>query len=79
MNNIAKNIAISLVIMLVLSTVFNQFTGQNKQDGEMAYSQFMQEVKKGQIASVSVEGRVIHGITQDKKEFTTYLLTWLFW
>ena len=72
MNNIAKSIAIWLVVALVMMTVFNQFTGQSKADNQIVYSQFMQEVKDGKIASVSVEGRVISGETQNKEKFTTY-------
>ncbi len=72
MNNIAKSIAIWLVVALVLMTVFQQFTGQGKQDSQVKYSQFMQEVKDGRIASVQIDGRVVRGKTQDGKEFSTY-------
>ncbi len=72
MNNIAKSIAIWLVVALVLMTVFNQFSGQGKADSQVKYSQFMQEVKDGRIASVQIDGRVVRGKTQDGKEFSTY-------
>ncbi len=72
MNNIAKSIAIWLVVALVLMTVFQQFTGQGKQDSQVKYSQFMQQVKDGSIASVQIDGRVVRGKTQDGKEFSTY-------
>lgn len=72
MNNIAKSIAIWLVVALVLMTVFNQFSGQGKADSQVKYSQFMQEVKDGRIASVQIDGRVVRGKTQEGKEFSTY-------
>ena len=72
MNNIAKSIAIWLVVALVMMTVFNQFTGQSKADNQIVYSQFMQEVKDGRIASVQIDGHVVRGKTQDGKEFSTY-------
>lgn len=72
MNNIAKSIAIWLVVALVLMTVFNQFSGQSKADNQVKYSQFMQEVKDGRVASVQIDGRIVHGKTQDGKEFSTY-------
>jgi cell division protease FtsH len=72
LNNIAKSIAIWLVVALVLMTVFNQFSGQGKADSQVKYSQFMQEVKDGRIASVQIDGRVVRGKTQDGKEFSTY-------
>jgi len=71
-NNIAKSIAIWLAVALVLMMVFNQFGASNKADSQMVYSQFMQEVKDGRIAKVQIDGRVVHGKTQDGKEFSTY-------
>ncbi|MGQ0442437.1 MAG: ATP-dependent zinc metalloprotease FtsH [Methylophilaceae bacterium] len=72
MNNIVKSIAIWIAVGLVLMTVFNQFGGAKKADSQMVYSQFMQEVKDGRIAKVQIDGRVVHGKTQDGKEFSTY-------
>jgi cell division protease FtsH len=72
LNNIAKSIAIWLVVALVLMTVFNQFTGQSKADNQIVYSQFMQEVKDGRVASVQIDGHVVRGKTQEGKEFSTY-------
>jgi len=71
-NNIAKNIAIWIAIALILMTLFNQFGAGSKAETQMVYSQFMQEVKEGRIAKVQIDGRVVHGKTQDGKEFSTY-------
>ena len=49
MNNIAKNIAIWIAIALVLMTVFQQFGSTNKASSQIVYSQFMENVKKGQV------------------------------
>jgi cell division protease FtsH len=72
LNNIAKSIAIWLLVALVLMTVFNQFTGKSKADSSISYSQFMQEAKDGRVASVEIDGHVVRGKTQDGKEFNTY-------
>ncbi len=72
MNNIAKSIAIWLVVALVLMTVFNQFSGQGKAETQLKYSDFMQQVKDGRVASAQIDGRVVHGKMQDGKEFSTY-------
>ena len=72
MNNIAKSIAIWLAVALVLVTLVSQFTNQNKADNQIVYSQFMQQVKDGRVASVQIEGRTVHGKSQDGKEFSTY-------
>jgi cell division protease FtsH len=72
LNNIAKSIAIWLVVALVLMTVFNQFAGKSKSETSVPYSQFMQEAKDGRVASVEIDGHVVRGKTQDNKEFSTY-------
>ncbi len=72
MNNIAKSIAIWLVVALVLMTVFNQFSGQSKTDLQIKYSDFMQQVKDGRIATAQIDGRVVRGKMQDGKDYSTY-------
>ena len=72
MNNIVKNIAIWIIIAVVLMTVFNQFAGKSGADTQMVYSQFINEVKQGHIAKVTIEGRVLHGETSDGKKFNSY-------
>ena len=57
MNNMLKNLVIWLVIGLVLMTVFNQFNTRQAAQAPMEYSQFMEEVKQGRIAKVTIEGR----------------------
>ena len=75
MNNMFKNIAIWLVVALVLMTVFNQFNSHQETQTQMDYSQFISEVKQGQIAKVVVENHVIKGIQSDGKHFSTYAPT----
>lgn len=72
MNNIAKNIAIWIAIALVLMTVFQQFGNPEKASNKMVYSQFMGEVKKGNIAKVQIDGRNVRGTTIDNQKFSTY-------
>jgi len=72
LNNLIKNVAIWLVIALVLMTVFNQFSTRQAAQSPMDYSAFIEEVKEGKVAKVTIEGRVIKGIKTDNKRFTTY-------
>ena len=72
MNNLIKNVAIWLVIALVLMTVFNQFSARQQQTTSMEYSQFIDEVKQGNVAKVTIEGRVLKGVRNDGRKFTTY-------
>ncbi len=72
MNNMFKNIAIWLVVALVLMTVFNQFSNHQTTQTQMDYSQFIDEVKQGQVAKVVIENHIIKGIKTDGKRFSTY-------
>jgi len=72
LNNLMKNIAVWLVIALVLMMVFNQFGQRQAVQAPLEYSQFLEEVKQGQIAKVSIEGHVLKGVRSDGKRFTTY-------
>ena len=72
MNNIFKNIAIWLAIAMVLLAIFNISGVKNGADSQIVYSQFIQQVKSGQIAKVQIDGRVLHGTTQDGKKFNTF-------
>jgi len=71
LNNIVKNIAIWVIIAVILMTVFNQFSGKNA-DNQIVYSQFINEVKEGRVAKVTIEGRTLRGETNDGKKFNSY-------
>ena len=72
MNNMFKNLAIWLVIGLVLMTVFNQFNTRQVAQGSIEYSQFIEEVKQGNITKVVMEGRTLKATTTDGKRITSY-------
>ncbi|WP_295357429.1 ATP-dependent zinc metalloprotease FtsH [Accumulibacter sp.] len=72
MNNMFKNLAVWLVIGLVLMTVFNQFNHRQVAQQSMEYSQFIEEVGKGNIAKVVIEGRVLKATTTDGRKLTSY-------
>ncbi len=67
-----KNLAVWLVIGLVLMTVFNQFNSRQVTQASMEYSQFMDEVGRGSITKVVIEGRVLKATTADGRKLTTY-------
>jgi cell division protease FtsH len=72
LNNIVKNIAVWLIVALVLMTVFNQFGPKTASEGQVVYSQFIDQVKQGEIAKVTIDGRVLRGETNDGRKFNTY-------
>jgi cell division protease FtsH len=53
-------------------TVFNQFGAKSAADGQVVYSQFIDDVKQGRVAKVTIDGHVLRGITNDGKKFNTY-------
>jgi cell division protease FtsH len=73
MNNMFKSIGIWLVVGLVLMTVFKQVS-QTQQSSKVPidYSQFLEEVRQGQIAKVTIEGRTLKAVTIDGKSVTSY-------
>ncbi|MEW6679335.1 MAG: ATP-dependent zinc metalloprotease FtsH [Pseudomonadota bacterium] len=73
MNNLFKNVAIWLVIALVLMTVFNQFNARpGAAQTQVDYSTFIAEVQSGQVAKVTIDGRVLRGVRTDGRRFTSY-------
>jgi cell division protease FtsH len=69
-----KSIAIWLVVAVVLMTVFNQFNSRQQlaSQSHLDYSQFLDEVKKGQISKVVIEGRTLNATTTEGKRVSTY-------
>jgi len=72
LNNMLKNLVIWLVIGLVLMTVFNQFNTRQAARSPLEYSQFLEEVKAGRIAKVTIEGRQLKAITTEGKSVVSY-------
>ena len=68
----AKNIVLWVVIAIVLMTVFNSFNGQRNRAPAISYTQFLDQVKEGNVASVVIhqDGRV-EGITTSGSSFVT--------
>jgi cell division protease FtsH len=72
LNNMLKNLVIWLVIGLVLMTVFNQFNTRQAARSPLEYSQFLEEVKAGRIAKVTIEGRQLKATTTEGKSVVSY-------
>lgn len=54
MNDMAKNLLLWLVVAVVLMTVFQGFGQHQTQNAEMSYSDFVQQVENGNVASVTI-------------------------
>lgn len=74
MNDAVKNILLWVVIAVVLMAVFNNFMAGNNRSADLAYSQFVADVKSGQVRSVEIgaDNRTIKGYYHDNSRFVTY-------
>ncbi len=72
MNDMAKNLILWVIIAIVLMSVFNNFTAQKSRPNTLAYSDFIQQVKEGSVANVTINGREIEGTLIDGGSFSTY-------
>jgi len=72
LNDMAKNIILWVVIAVVLISVFNSFGTPPSAKQPLAYSQFVEDVRQGQVQEVTIEGRTIYGTTPTGDKFMTY-------
>jgi cell division protease FtsH len=68
----AKNLILWVIIAIVLMSVFNNFTSTQSKSQPLAYSDFISEVKRGQVKEVTINGRTVDGITTSGQHFATY-------
>ena len=71
MNDMAKNLALWVIIALVLMMVFKNF-GSSAAVGNVPYSQFINDVKSGKVETVVIEGNSISGQLREGTRFNTY-------
>ena len=72
MNDLVKNLILWGVIALILLSVFSNFSQRSNQGVDVPYSDFIGQVKNGNVSEVDIAGREITGKTRDLKPFTTY-------
>jgi len=72
LSDMAKNLILWVVIAIVLMSVFNNFTSTRSGPQAIAYSDFIDEVRQGQIKEVTITGRAIEGATESGQHFSTY-------
>jgi len=68
-----KNLILWVVIAVVLMTVFNSFGSRTtRSDSSLSYSQFIDNVKSGQVQQVVIAENIIQGNLQNGDKFKTY-------
>jgi cell division protease FtsH len=73
-NDVAKNLILWVVIAVVLLTVFQSFGGRSSSSSSsnLKYSDFLTQVKQGQVQEVLIEGQSITGKLKSGVAFSTY-------
>jgi cell division protease FtsH len=72
MNQISRNIALWLVVVLMFLLLFNFFSRQQTRSPEIIFSDFLNQVEKGQVSGVTIQGNVIQGDAVNGDHFKTY-------
>src|SRR5690554_3702874 len=70
LNDMAKNLLLWMVIAAVLLTVFNNIN-QEPTTSQVTYSDFIREVRVGQVRSVNIAGVNVSGVRNDNTRFNT--------
>jgi len=71
-NDLTKNIIVFVVIIVVLLSVAQGFGPVGSQSQEVPYSDFLQQVRSGNVDEVVFEGRNIHFTRDDSGRYMTY-------
>ena len=76
MNDLAKNLLTWAIIAIVLVSIFNHYASVGGVPDSLSYSQFLTNVRNGQVAQVHIEssqsGNTVSGRGTDGKEFRTF-------
>ena len=72
--NLLKSIGIWIAIGIIMMTIFNQFSSSSRLENKLVYSQFMDQVKSGNIEKVRIDGQNITGTTNNGKNNSALLL-----
>ncbi len=72
MNDVVKNLVLWVVIAVVLLSVFHSFGERTGSAQTLIYSDFLTQVKQGQVREVTIEGQNISGKMISGTPFTTY-------
>jgi len=72
MNQLSRNIALWLVVLLMALLLVNFFSRAQQRAPEIIFSDFLNDVDHGHVASVTIQGSQIQGETAGGGHFKTY-------
>lgn len=73
MNDTVKTILLWMVIGIILVSVFNNFGPRREAETKISYSTLLNEVKQGNVNSVTISDQDVTGYMQNNKTFSSYL------
>ncbi|MGB0213755.1 ATP-dependent metallopeptidase FtsH/Yme1/Tma family protein, partial [Algiphilus sp.] len=71
MNDLARNLLLWVVILVVMMSVFNSFSDRSQAAPQLNYSEFLNQVKQNNVESVTIEGQTIRGDMRNGQSFST--------
>src|SRR5260370_25040413 len=72
MNQFSRSIALWLVLGLMFLLLFNIFSRQQTREPEIIFSDFLNQVDKGEVAEVTIQGNSVRGVSSSGEHFKTY-------
>jgi cell division protease FtsH len=71
-NQLSRNLALWLLLILMVLLLVNVFTKQPTRDQEMIFSDFLAAVDKGEVTEVTIQGQDIKGKRSTGESFRTF-------
>ena len=72
MNQVSRNIALWLVVVLMVLLLVNFFSRTQRSVPDKIFSEFLDNVQVGKVSSVTIQGNQILGDETDGEHFSTY-------
>ena len=71
MNKLFRSVVFYLLIILIAISAIDYFQTREVVTNEVNYSDFLQQVQKGEVAKVTLEHNIVKGTLADGTEFLT--------
>ena len=72
MNSFSKNLVLWAGICMVMIVLFNLFNQPPVSTNDLNYTEFLNKVRQGEVASVKIQGSRISGVMVNDQRFTSY-------
>ncbi|MGI6129799.1 MAG: ATP-dependent zinc metalloprotease FtsH [bacterium] len=70
MNRVFRSMSLYLLLIIVALSIVNYFSTSAPQEKELNYTQFMNLLEKGEVASVTISNAEVDGVLKDGTNFT---------